>query len=92
MTEYDAKLLWVVDIRDSCPGHTGCCAMVCLITCAYASLFLAVVRAQLLYDVLGVRQDASQGEIKQAYKKLARQWYSLSSRQAVKQISQGCGH
>jgi DnaJ-class molecular chaperone len=28
-----------------------------------------------LYDVLGVRQDASQGEIKQAYKKLARQWH-----------------
>ena len=68
----------VLNIRD-------CYAMVCLVTCLRVSLFVAVVRARLLYDVLGVRRDASQEEIKRVYKKLARQWYIQSVSVSVKQ-------
>ena len=49
-----------------------------LITCVYCAAFVAVVCAVDAYGVLEVSRNASPDEIKQSYKRLAKQWYEFS--------------
>ncbi|XP_062505507.1 dnaJ homolog subfamily C member 16-like [Corticium candelabrum] len=46
-----------------------------LITCVYCAAFVAVVCAVDAYGVLEVSRNASPDEIKQSYKRLAKQWH-----------------